>query len=524
LAVSLSPANAADTKKPTVAVMPLAAKRLEASIAQVLTDMLTLALRRSGRYEVMSADDVNRLLQQETLKDALGCDNVACAAEIAGALGTEFMITGNALKLGNKITITLTLFDTKNVKVIKSAGASVANDEDLFERAMLNALGDLLGAPIDPSASAGASRGDMTIGETPTTWSPDAGAEHAIVEFTSDPPGAVVMLDGRMLCQDTAKGCSKAVAVGAHNVSMQKDRYLDRAEVVAIKKGAKVSWKLTPSFGWLSVASTPPGLDVAVNGKVVGKSPIDRLELAPGAYEVLTQSPCYLSAGKKVEVIRDETKAIEIAPTMREGAINVTAEDKDGNALEADVIVDGVWVGTAPGVFKVGVCAKRLEVRHTKHGAFNQDLSLSEMHVTVVRAVIGVGPSGEVQQPGTKLLWLRCRHGKIWNGTSCEGQTKKMRWEDAPKACPEGYRVPTVDEYKTLLGGCSGRESISCTSCSTSPSCSSMFGSDAGVYWSSSSCEGALFSAWFISFGDGSIGRGDKYHADYHVRCIRRSK
>jgi hypothetical protein len=207
------------------------------------------------------------------------------------------------------------------------------------------------------------------------------------------------MLDGRMLCQDTGKGCSKAVPVGAHNVSMQKERYLDRAEVVAIKKGTKVDWKLTPSFGWLSVKSTPPDLDVALNGKVVGKSPIDRFEVTPGTYEVLVQDRCYLSAGKKVQVGRDETKVIDVALTAREGAITVVAEDEKGSALEAEVLVDGVRAGTTPGTFKVGVCAKKLEVKHTKAGVFGQSLAIKEKEVVAVRAVLKSG--------GGDLEWVR---------------------------------------------------------------------------------------------------------------------
>ena len=376
--------------KPTLAIMPLAAKRIDPTVGQALTEILTLAITRSGRYNVMTADDVNAMLKQEKLKDAFGCDDVACAAEIAGALGTDLMITGSASKLGDKITISLTLFDSKKLRVIKRAGASVANDENLFERAMLGSLGDLVGLHDVETSTAGSAM-DTTLGDVPTIWNPEVGVEQAVVEFASDPPGAVVMIDGRMICQDTVKACGRVIAVGGHTVSMQKERYLDRRETVVLKKGTKITWKLTPNFGWLSVRSTPPNRVTTLNGRVIGESPIDRLEVDPGMYEVMIQDPCYLSTGRKVQVARDEAKVVEVTLAAREAAINVTAEDKDGNAVEAEVLVDRSRVGTTPGVFKVPVCAEELEVNGPKGEFWKAALgrgNLKEGMVADVKALL----------------------------------------------------------------------------------------------------------------------------------------
>jgi len=47
-------------------------------------------------------------------------------------------------------------------------------------------------------------------------WSPDA-QELAMVSFTSEPPGAVLMIDGKLVCPQTP--CKKAVAPGRHRAS-----------------------------------------------------------------------------------------------------------------------------------------------------------------------------------------------------------------------------------------------------------------------------------------------------------------
>lgn len=129
-------------------------------------------------------------------------------------------------------------------------------------------------------------------------------------------------------------------------------------------------------------------------------------------------------------------------------------------------------------------------------------------------------PADEIQQPGASLFWLRCPVGQTWNGTSCEGAPKRMTWQDAQKACPEGYRVPALEEYKTLLGGCSDLNGLRCSTCGSSRSCSSMFGNDTGWYWSSSSYAYDTAYAWFVYFGDGRVRYGDKYGTNY-ARCVR---
>ena len=63
----------------------------------------------------------------------------------------------------------------------------------------------------------------------------------------------------------------------------------------------------------------------------------------------------------------------------------------------------------------------------------------------------------EIKQPYTDLYWLRCPLGQTWNGSACTGKTNQMDWTTAQSACPEGFRVPTRQEFMSLLGGCDGR-------------------------------------------------------------------
>lgn len=142
------------------------------------------------------------------------------------------------------------------------------------------------------------------------------------------------------------------------------------------------------------------------------------------------------------------------------------------------------------------------------------------------REVSGVFP--EVRQRGTDLFWLRCPARQRWLDGRCAGELAAFSAQEVERACPEGYRVPAIEEMLLLLGDCdrqAGRlEDGLCRSCFNSPSCNRMFGDDRGWYWSSPGflAHGAVKGTWSVSFDHGYVRfvpMGDD--AEAHVRCVR---
>ncbi len=179
---------------------------------------------------------------------------------------------------------------------------------------------------------------------------------------------------------------------------MQAERYDKREERVELAKGRKVSWRLSPNYGWLTVKSEPAGLEVKINGRPAGRTPLVRVEQDPGIYEVLIESPCHYQSGKRVELKKGEEKEVSVAPSPREGAVEVTARDKKGNDLEAEVYIDGVKVGETPGRFKANVCAREIEVKHQKEGTKKLSLSIEERKVAQLEVILEGDRAG--------LVWI----------------------------------------------------------------------------------------------------------------------
>jgi len=75
------------------------------------------------------------------------------------------------------------------------------------------------------------------------------------------------------------------------------------------------------------------------------------------------------------------------------------------------------------------------------------------------KPVVGTSPihgryldngDGTVADIVNKLRWKRCAEGQTWTGNTCAGEVKAYKWDDLPKPS-DGWRVPTVEEAKTLL-------------------------------------------------------------------------
>lgn len=153
--VVVSWSAAAGAEKSKAAVLPLTAQRVPEQTAEILGQLLTTELDRAGQYQVIGAADINAMLGLERMKEAVGCSDVACAAEIGGALGVDFLVSGSAARLGKELLVQLTLIDIRASRVLKRGQAAVPDDEGRYREAMEMAVADLLGLARAPKVRAG---------------------------------------------------------------------------------------------------------------------------------------------------------------------------------------------------------------------------------------------------------------------------------------------------------------------------------------------------------------------------------
>lgn len=147
---------AAEPPQLKIVVMPLTASRVDSAAVEVLDELLTTFVRGLGRYQVIGKSDIDSMLGLENMKDQMGCDDATCAAEIGGALGASLLIAGKAARLGDNLILVLKLISANEQKVMNSAKHRVRNDENLYDRAIVDAGRKLFGLPTEQASPAAA--------------------------------------------------------------------------------------------------------------------------------------------------------------------------------------------------------------------------------------------------------------------------------------------------------------------------------------------------------------------------------
>lgn len=112
-ALALALADPAPPAPPrSVLVLDLVGSDVPASVPRLLSSLLAGEVARSG-LKTLSQDEMRRVVALESEKAAMGCDTSSCLAEMASAMGVDYVVFGDVGKLGNAYIVTLRLFDSK---------------------------------------------------------------------------------------------------------------------------------------------------------------------------------------------------------------------------------------------------------------------------------------------------------------------------------------------------------------------------------------------------------------------------
>ncbi|MBW1811361.1 MAG: hypothetical protein JRJ87_24445 [Deltaproteobacteria bacterium] len=127
LACGISLTAVAQEPKDTKVVVPgvHAYAGVPAGTDGVLCDLLLEALLSRHGINAMGPADVRALLTAKQQKELLGCNDESCMADLAGALGADWLIGGSVGKLEDLYVLSLQLIDAKKAKVTARAKAMI---------------------------------------------------------------------------------------------------------------------------------------------------------------------------------------------------------------------------------------------------------------------------------------------------------------------------------------------------------------------------------------------------------------
>lgn len=139
----------------------------------------------------------------------------------------------------------------------------------------------------------------------------------------------------------------------------------------------------------------------------------------------------------------------------------------------------------------------------------------------------------EYEQEGAGLFWLYCLVGQKYD-KGCTGDALILTWEQALEACPDGYRLPTLEEFMGLLGECQSDfdetkgATATCLACPASEICNEAYpgADDYGdfdyeiYHWSATEWSAVKSNAWRANFKTGEIDAHSKTKEATAV-CVR---
>ncbi len=129
----------------------------------MVTNQFAAKVQQRTGYSVLSPADIQAQLGFDKTKQLMGCTDGSCVAELAGALGVDFLISGSLAKVGSSIAFEASLIDTAKCSVIRRYSNRIkgGSDEEFLDEADRAAAGlfptgsTLPGEVADPTVAAG---------------------------------------------------------------------------------------------------------------------------------------------------------------------------------------------------------------------------------------------------------------------------------------------------------------------------------------------------------------------------------
>jgi hypothetical protein len=149
LSVLLAVSLAAASEKPKMMVLELAPTGGAAvEIASTLTDAVATEVAARGFFEVISAKDVQTLLGVERQRQLIGCsDDGHCLTELAGAIGSRFVLSGQLGRVGEAYQLTLESLDTQKQRPL-GRSTRIAKDPQSLRRQLAWAVAEATSTPL----------------------------------------------------------------------------------------------------------------------------------------------------------------------------------------------------------------------------------------------------------------------------------------------------------------------------------------------------------------------------------------
>ncbi|MEL6340177.1 MAG: hypothetical protein AAFP04_03130 [Myxococcota bacterium] len=199
-----------------VAVYRLETPELDPARNDALLDALARGLESETQRKVLTATDISALVDEATVREDLGCEDVSCLAEIGGAVGCDTVVAGSVVKDGDVWRISVRAVDVARAANLNRLSLSWPEGSESLEE-VLRLAGEMLLARDS--------------------------VEPARIEFVNAPPGLRVRVQGEAF-ED-----GDSIVAGIHGLELSARSFEPRRVTVLARPGrvVRVEASLEPS-------------------------------------------------------------------------------------------------------------------------------------------------------------------------------------------------------------------------------------------------------------------------------------
>lgn len=111
--------SSAFAERPKLLVLELTGSGVDQAQLASVTDRVSQLLDARGVFDLISAREVQTMLGMERQRALLGCaEGSSCLAELTGALGARFFVSGTLVRLGDTYQLTLQCLDAQRAQPV----------------------------------------------------------------------------------------------------------------------------------------------------------------------------------------------------------------------------------------------------------------------------------------------------------------------------------------------------------------------------------------------------------------------
>jgi len=349
------------TRNSKLAVMEIGDKtgKMPPEMLDNAAEYLRSKLVSSGRFVVISKERQMAVRIKELKKESYKeCYDQKCQIPLGQALAADTILSTTITKMSGIYVITAELIDLSKEATIFGSTAQFDGSEEQLRLGL-----DRIAAELQNARPVMTATGKAVV---------------YAIKFEANAPGAKAYLDGRLFCFNLP--CEKDVEEGEHEIRITAPGYVAEEFKPLIDKSRVFSAQMKKDEAFLAITNADLIGDMAIqfDGAAIEKFPMPKRQVSPGKHTLVVESVCYEKLEGVIDLAPEEDRQMKAGLTPKKIALSVEATVAGAPLDGAQVLVDGVLIGTAPGPFSVPLCAKELVVRKPGYVDFWLPLAFKE--------------------------------------------------------------------------------------------------------------------------------------------------